>query len=149
MDECQFAEDIKDNILPTKKQVIGYYFFVRNRLMCSSQKYLHRRPEFNVCKDEVLDKIEFIWRKGSLPIMGRKSMETKLKKLLEQFSTAKARSRRKNNVDLQQFESLFDVCSCKCNNADVVEKYGKIACKCPVEHRIPIKGKVCFEKYEL
>ena len=79
MDECKFAAEMKGNVLQTIKDVIGHYFFVRNSLMYSTEKYLHKRPKFNVCKDEVVDKIEAMWEKSSLPTIGRKSMETKLR----------------------------------------------------------------------
>ena len=63
MDECKFTAEMKGNAFPTVKDVIGHYFFVRNSLMCSTEKHLHKRPNFNVCKDEVVDKIEAIWEK--------------------------------------------------------------------------------------
>ena len=56
--ECKFAAEIEGNVLPTVKDAIGHYFFVRNSLMCSTEKYFLERPDFNVCKDEVVDKIE-------------------------------------------------------------------------------------------
>ena len=144
MDECKFAKEMKGNVLPTKKDVIGHYFFVRNRLMCNDAKYLHRRPEFNVCKDEVNEGIKDIWIKGCLPVMGKKSMETKLKNLLKQFAAAKAR---RTKLDLSQFENLFDVSTCKCNHGDIVEKYGRVCCKCSRENQIPIKDMVFLTKY--
>ena len=63
MDECKFATEMKDDVLPTVTDVIGHYFFFRISLMCSTAKYLHKRPEFNECKDEVVDKIEAMWEK--------------------------------------------------------------------------------------
>ena len=63
MDECKFATETKGKVLPTVKDVIGHDIFVRNSLMCSTENYLHKKPEFNVCKDEVVDKIEAIWEK--------------------------------------------------------------------------------------
>ena len=76
MDECKFAAEMKGNVLPTVKDVIGHYIFVRNSLIFSTENYLHKRPQFNVCKDEVIDPSETIWEKSSLPTIGRKSMET-------------------------------------------------------------------------
>ena len=64
MDECKFAAEMKGNVLPIVKDVIGHYFFVRNSLMCSTENYLRKRPKFNVCKDEVVDKIKAIWKKA-------------------------------------------------------------------------------------
>ena len=91
MDECKFAAEMKGNVLPTVKDVIGQYFFVRNSLTCGTEKYLHKRPEFNVCKDQVVDKIEAIWEKNSLPTIGRKSMETKLRNVFEKYAVMKPR----------------------------------------------------------
>ena len=141
MDECKFAAEIKGNVLPTVKDVIGLYFFVRNSLMCSTEKYLHKRPEFNVCKDVVVDKIEAIWEKSSLPTIGRKSMETKLRNVLKKYAVMKARRTESNEL---QFENLFDVSACKCNHVEIVEKYGKVCCKCPRQSQIPVQGKMCL-----
>ena len=69
-------EEEEEDVLPTAKDVIGHYIFVQNSLMCSTENYLHKRPQFNVCKDEVVDQSEAIWEKSSLPTIGRKSMET-------------------------------------------------------------------------
>ena len=71
-------------------------------------------------------------------------METKLKNLLKQFAAAKAR---RTKLDLSQFENLFDVSACKCNHGDIVEKYGRVCCKCSHENQIPIKGMVFLTKY--
>ena len=107
--------------------------------MCSNEKYLKRRPDFNVCKEEVLKKIESVWRKSSPPVINKKSMETKLKKLIKQYTLAKAKE---NGVQLLHLETLFDVSSCKCDIAEVVKKNGKVSCKCSLENRIPFEGEV-------
>ena len=60
VDEYKFAALMKGNALPTVKDVIGDCFFVRNSLMYSTEKYLHERPKFNVCKNEVVDKTEAV-----------------------------------------------------------------------------------------
>ena len=97
MDECKFAEEMKGNVLPTKKDVIGHYFFVRNRLMCNDAKYLHRRPEFNVCKDEIIEGIKDIWIKGCLPVIGKKIDGNKIE---ESFKTVCCCKSEKNEVGL-------------------------------------------------
>ena len=91
MDECKFAAEMKGNVLLAVKDVIGHYIFVRNSLMCSTENYLHKRPEFNLCKDEVVDEIDVIWEKSSLPTIGRKSMEIKLRNVLNKYAVMKAR----------------------------------------------------------
>ena len=77
-------------------------------------------------KDEVVVKIEAIWEKSSLPTIGRKSMETKLKNVLEKYAVMKARRTRPDKL---QFENLFDVSASKCNHVEIVVKYGKVYCK--------------------
>ena len=94
MDECKFAAEMKSNVLPTVKDVIGHYIFVRNSLMCSTKNYLHKRPEFN---DEVVGKIEAIRENSSLPTKGRKSMETKLRNVLKKYAVIKAGCRTVSN----------------------------------------------------
>ena len=128
MDECKFAAEMKGNVLPTVKDVIGHDIFVRNSLMCCTENYLHKRPEFNVCKDEVVDKIEAIWEKSSLPIIGSKPKETKLRNVLKKYAAMKAR---RTESDKLQFKNLFDVSACKCNHVEILVKYGKVCCKCP------------------
>ena len=56
MVKYKFAAEMKGNGLPTVKDVIWHYLFVQNSLMCSTKKCLHKRPKFNVCKDEVVTK---------------------------------------------------------------------------------------------
>ena len=87
--ECEFAQEIRYHVLPTEKDVIGHYFYHRNQIMCRRKEFLNKSPPFNICKENVLDVLEAVWAKSSLPTIGRKSMETKLKKLLKTYSDAK------------------------------------------------------------
>ena len=138
MEECPFAQEMKEYVLPSRKDVIGHYYHVRNWIMCSDPKCLKKRPPFNVCKLAVLSKIEFIWSKSGLPTINNTSIETKLKKLIHQYASAKTV---KNGLESLQMDTLFDISSCKCDIKDVVERYGKVCCKCPAEKRVPIQGK--------
>ena len=141
MDECKFTAEMKGNVFPTVKDIIGHYLFVRNSLMCSTEKHLHKRPKFNVCKDEVVDIIEAIWEKSSLPTIGRKSMETKLRNVFQKYSVMRAR---RTESDELQFENLFDVSACKSNHVEIVVKCRKACCKCPRQSQIPVQGKMCL-----
>ena len=142
MDKCKFAAEMKGNVLPTVKDVIGHYLFVQNCPMCITEKCLHKRPKFNVCKDEVVNKIKAIWEKSSPPTIGRKSMKTKLGNVFKKYTVMKAR---RTESDELQFENLFDLMSaCKCNHVEIVVKYGKVCCKCPHQSQIPVQDKVCL-----
>ena len=86
-----------------------------------------------------MDKIEAIWEKRSLPTIGRKSMETKVRNVFKKYAIMKAR---RTESDELQFENFFDVSACKCNHVEIVVKYGKVCWKCP--RQIPVQGMMCL-----
>ena len=143
VDEYKFAALMKGNALPTVKDVIGDCFFVGNSLMYSTEKYLHKRPKFNVCKDEVVDKTEAVWEKSSLPTIGRKSMKTKLRNVFKKYALMRARRTGSGKL---QFENLFHVSACKCNHVETV-KSGKLCCKCLCQSQILVQGKMCLYEH--
>ena len=49
MKKCEFAQEMKDHILPNKKEVIGHYFYVQNLLMVTQKEHLKKRPPFYIC----------------------------------------------------------------------------------------------------
>ena len=73
---------MKDHILPNKKEVIGHYFNVLNFLMVTKKECLKKRPPFYICKIEVSRTVQNLWSKSSLPIIGQRFVETKLKNLM-------------------------------------------------------------------
>ena len=108
--ECEFANEMKGNVLPTKKDVIGHYYCVRNRLMSTDPAYLQKRPPFSVCKEEVINSIVNLWKKSSLPIINQKSIYNKMKKLISDY----AKSKTKKRLYKLKIDAMFDVCTCQC-----------------------------------
>ena len=82
MKECEFAQEMKDHILPNKKEVIGHYFYVQNLLMVTKKKkYLKKRPPFYICKIRVSRTIQNLWSKSSLADNWSKVRRNKIEEL--------------------------------------------------------------------
>ena len=105
MKEYEFVQEMKDHILPNKKEVIGHYFYVQNLLMVTKKEYLKMRPPFYICKTEVLRTIPNLWRKSSLSTIGQRSVETKLKNLITDY--AKANTKQDGIPKLELVNSIF------------------------------------------
>ena len=143
MKECDFAQEMKGHMLPTKQEVIGHYFYVRNSLMVTDKVYLKKRPPFNICKTDVLKAIQDLWSKSSLPTIGQKSIETKLKNLINDYAKAKTKQ---DGITKLELHKLFHVSSCKCFHQNPIERYGKICCSCAPNKRIPSSGKKKYNR---
>ena len=96
---------MKDHILPNKREVIGHYFYVLNFLMVTKKEYLKKRPPFYICKIEVSRTIHNLWSKNSLPIIGQRFVETKLKNLITDY--AKANTKQDGIRKLELVNSIF------------------------------------------
>ena len=88
MKECEFAQEMKDHILPNIKEVIGHYFYVQNLLIVTKKEYLKKRPPFYFCYIKVSRTIQNLWSKSSLPTIGQRSVENKLKNLITDYAKA-------------------------------------------------------------
>ena len=89
MKECEFAQKMKDHILPNKKEVIGHHFNVQNLLMVTKKEYLKKRPPFYICKIKVSRTIQNLWSKSSQLIKNyQRSVENKLKNLITDYAKA-------------------------------------------------------------
>ena len=138
----EFLPEMKGHILRTKKEVIGHYFYVRNSLMVTKKKYL-KRPPFNICKLRVLKTIQNLRSKSSLPTIGHKSVETKLKNLITDYAKAQTKQ---DGVTKLKLDQLFDIRSCKCLPQNPIEQYGKISCSCAPNKRIPSSGETEYDR---
>ena len=114
-------------MLPTKKDLVGHYYCVKIKLMCENTVFFDKKPSFNDCKNEVNATVYQNWEKSCLPTISKKSIETKLKMLLDMYHTIKHENGELKSLLL---EKLFDLRSCKCILFNPVEQYGKIVCMC-------------------
>ena len=60
---------VSENELPTYKDVIKFYLFVRNSLKASSTS---KEPPVAVIAERVCVKVEEIWRRASIPVVSHK-----------------------------------------------------------------------------
>lgn len=124
-------EEIHENQLPTYKQVMKYYNLVRHQLKLGNNS--KKEPSINEISEIVSSKVEYLWRKASIPTVSHnrvmqliKSYHAKCKNLiksLKRLSEEKIQDFHKNS------ERLFDLCSCKCKDLEL--------CKCSKDQKIP------------
>ena len=78
-----------------------------------------------------------LWIKGSLPILSKSRIETKLFEIVNKLRAAKKRAIKSQSQSLTEtwlFE-LFDISACKCKNSansNMQFWNGKFACFCPM-----------------
>lgn len=138
------AQEITRTDLPTNMEVVRHSYHVINRLQTEDERFLRKVPDFADYKNLVLDDLFELWARANVPLNNRTTAETKLKKLCKDFrDRVKAAKRRKEeSINDPFYKKLFDICRCKCNfQGDPPIRYGKVACSCPVEDRIPERGK--------
>lgn len=129
--------DIKDNMLPTYKEIMKYYEWARWQF--KFDKGTKKEPTFLEIANIISTRIEEIWTKASLPIVSHtrvtqmlKSYHLKYKNLLESYPKIPEKTleefRRSSKV-------LFDISACKCKNLN--------ECICSRDRKVPIKEH-CF-----
>ena len=134
---------LAENMLPTNRDVVGHYFYVRQLLIDTDPNFEKVTPGYKDVKDVVVTDVRKLWKKASLPVIEPKSTQNKLKQLIDQFHAAKKRAKTaKRAVATVEdwLEKLFDISKCRC---DIVDDFpvssGKLLCKCHFDHRIPEK----------
>ena len=130
---------MKDHILRNNWEVMGHYFYVQNLQMLPKE-----RPPFYICEIEVTRTIQNLWSKSSLPIIGQRFAETKLKNLMTDY--AKVNTKRDGIPKLELVNSIFAHASVFIKNP--LGQYGKISCSCAPSCRIPSSGKIgCYQSF--
>ena len=125
------AKDIKDNVLPTYKDVMKYYCWSRLQLKISRNTI--KEPSFLDIAELVSQKVDDVWRKLSLPTVSYtiviqllKAYHLKCKNLINSLKRLFADQK---NDFIQHSRVLFDICSCKCKQIQL--------CFCPKEKKVP------------
>ena len=88
MDSLQIRKELVGNALPTNREVIEHFFHVRQLLMVTHTKISKKISTFNDVKGVVICDVVDLWRKGSLPMIGAKSIHKKLTMLHQRFKVA-------------------------------------------------------------
>ena len=127
------AAQLKENVLPTNKEVLQQYFFKRNVIQHRNAKFFKKFTEFTDLKYEVAADVAKLWIKASLPILLKSRIETKLFDIVNKLRAAKKRAIKSQSQSFTEtwlFE-LFDISACKCKNSanpNMQFWNGKFAC---------------------
>ena len=139
-----FAKELGQTQLPTSMDVIRHSYYIIDKLQTENPLFARKFPTFTDYKNKVIDDLYQIWNKANVPLINRKSTETKLKKLNEDFRKRldKAKKKKETSIEDEVYKKLFDLCRCRCDlGSNPVFRYGKVFCNCNVMDRIPVKGK--------
>jgi len=134
------AREMRRNMLPLNKEIIWHYDYLRTNLREVDANFQKKVPNFTDVKSLLLEDIIGIWKRASLPIVGRNRVETKIKVLIEKWNLCKKKARKSkySNLHEEWMDQLFDISKCKCSiDLDSRVVKGKVLCSCPFENRIP------------
>ena len=82
---------LAENVLPTCRDVVAHYHYIRQLLMTTDPKYLRKVPGFSDLKDLVISDVVKLWKKASLPTIELRSIHTKI---IEKFTLARKRAKK-------------------------------------------------------
>lgn len=111
--------------LPTKQDVIRRIFlaYEDNFVDKGRSEYL------GMFISEIRDEIIAIWKKTPIPILTINGIDTKIKRLIEQYHRdSKHKMRHVYQQFVEECEKLFDIAQCKCDIGN---------CNCPTAGKIP------------
>ena len=107
--------------LPTYIDILSYYLYLSDV-----------NTNYKVILKSIPSDIIYIWESASLPHVGPKVVYNKLKKYIDNvlyIKKSQHKSHFKKTVEkhIQNYNILFDICSCKCDTY----------CKCPRQKQVP------------
>ena len=82
----QTFKELEKNMLPLNSNVVGHYFYLRNKLTVTNLKYFNKLPYYKDVKDQLLLDVLSIWTKASLPVLRKQRIEAKLKDLIDRYN---------------------------------------------------------------
>lgn len=106
------SADLSDLKLPCIIDVLKYYFYLAERVRAKSKSF-----SYKTLTTHVTDKLIEIWSKLGLPIMQKRSVHTKLNKLLEKYRSETKQKTTSSTypVFVQSTKELCNIAICKCN----------------------------------
>lgn len=126
--------ELSDLALPTYKDVMKCYCFIRHNLKAASEK----DPGVSEITEILIPKIERIWSKASIPIVSNLRISQMIKVYHGKYRNLLRSKGRKGSDKFEsnlatfkaEAERLFDIAACKCQNIAV--------CNCSKEKKIPV-----------
>lgn len=120
--------------LPTVLDVLKYYLFLMRKGKLEKNKF----PSFNEVGHQVVENVQQIWVKASIPTINSRAVLKRLKVKVEEYNNLEKSYKRdkdsvkynmKKNIFYENIEKIFDIASCRCPSFDV--------CRCPVGIKVP------------
>ena len=99
------------NVLLTNREAIQHYHYIRQLLIDIEPIFGKVAPGFSEIKEIAMSDVVELWRRASLPVIKTRSVQLKLKKLIEKFLSARKRTKKRNSSCIREgwLDVLFDL----------------------------------------
>ena len=96
--------DLPTTVLPTIHNIVKYFVHLKQRPKSENASVIRK----------ITGDVIGVWCKASIPVLHRKTVEYRVRKLIEKGSQLKRSktSKKKLNNFTNKFSMLFDICSC-------------------------------------
>lgn len=120
------CNEFSKNMFPTKLEIIKQFFFLQRKV-----------KNVRIPKEEFIkattQRVKEIWSKTDISIIEDRSIEKKVKSVIEKYSDLMKYVKKQDFGDrvnkFQEMKELFDIAYCKCEQNE--------RCHCPYENKIP------------
>lgn len=102
--------DLSGLNLPTKLDILRYYFFLCERAKAQSKMF-----SYKTFTPHVMDKLIEIWSQLNVPIITQQSIVRKLNKLLDKYQSEIKHRREGFTAYVQSAKELFYIGKCQCD----------------------------------
>ena len=137
------CEKFANNVLPSNRNVVNHYEFLRKTLCSTDPKFFKKLPVFTDVKQELVNNVREIWLKAGLTVISEIRILTKCKELIDKHEKAERKAKKMSKqkellVSDEWWDLVFDISKCKCPIAPNPPIHnGKMFCSCCWEDRIP------------
>ena len=131
---------LAENVLPTYREVMVHYHYIRQLQMTTDPNFLRKIPGFGDLKGLVTADVYKLGRKQACQRYNLRSIHTKLEQTVEKFSQARKGAKKLNHCSINEnwFDRLYDISKCRHAISSLFKVYkGKLLCKCDLKYRIP------------
>ena len=124
------SAELPTTVLPTINDIARYFVHLKKR---------PKSENFSVIR-KIADDVIGVWCKASVPVLHQRTVEYRVKKLIDKGSQLKrsktSKKMLKNFTD--KFSMLFDICSCSCKLLrDEDTGNVTVSCCCPRDKKVP------------
>ena len=143
--------ELKENSLPTGKQIMGYFNYLKNQFYYNEAKQLSSENRQDIWK-KIAKRIHYIWWDiWSIPVfdinyittlLTDKKYKCSLEPKFQEISKNQHRPNKLNEIEAILDNCFFQIQKCKCYHSaksieEIRKMYKKKICNCPPESQIP------------